>query len=49
MGISTYEDKILQRAMVMLLETIYEGEFYDFSFGFRLANHRTMLSHPCMP
>ena len=34
-GIPTYEDKILQRSIVMLLEPIYEGEFHDFSFGFR--------------
>ncbi len=34
-GIPTYEDKILQRAIVMLLEPIYEEEFHDFSFGFR--------------
>lgn len=34
-GIPTLEDKILQRAVVMLLEPIYEGEFHDFSFGFR--------------
>jgi group II intron reverse transcriptase/maturase len=34
-GIPTYEDKILQRAIVMLLEPILEREFYDFSFGFR--------------
>ena len=34
-GIPTFEDKILQRAVVMLLEPIYEEEFYDFSFGFR--------------
>ena len=34
-GIPTYEDKILQRAVVMLLEPILEGEFYDFSYGFR--------------
>jgi group II intron reverse transcriptase/maturase len=34
-GIPTYEDKILQRSVVMLLEPIYEGEFHDFSFGFR--------------
>lgn len=34
-GIPTFEDKILQRAVVMLLEPIYEGEFHDFSFGFR--------------
>jgi len=34
-GIPTYEDKILQRAIVMLLEPIFEKEFYDFSYGFR--------------
>jgi len=34
-GIPTYEDKILQRAIVMLLEPILEREFYDFSYGFR--------------
>src|SRR5271157_3038870 len=34
-GIPTLEDKILQRAIVMLLEPIYEQDFYDCSFGFR--------------
>jgi group II intron reverse transcriptase/maturase len=34
-GIPTYEDKILRRAVQMVLEPIYEGEFYDFSYGFR--------------
>jgi group II intron reverse transcriptase/maturase len=34
-GMPTVEDKILQRAVVMLLEPIYEREFYDFSYGFR--------------
>lgn len=34
-GIPTFEDKVLQRAVVMLLEPIYEGDFYDFSYGFR--------------
>jgi retron-type reverse transcriptase len=34
-GIPTYEDKLLQRAVVMLLEPIYEEKFHDFSFGFR--------------
>jgi len=34
-GIPTYEDKILQRAIVMVLEPIFEREFYDFSYGFR--------------
>lgn len=34
-GKPTFEDKIVQRAVVMLLEPIYEQEFYDFSHGFR--------------
>jgi group II intron reverse transcriptase/maturase len=34
-GIPTYEDKILQRAIVMVLEPMLEREFYDFSYGFR--------------
>ena len=34
-GIPTYEDKILQRAIVMAIEPIVEREFYDFSYGFR--------------
>lgn len=34
-GIPTLEDKILQRAVVMLLEPVYEQDFYDFSYGFR--------------
>ena len=34
-GIPTFEDKVLQRAVVMLLEPIYEQEFYDLSYGFR--------------
>ena len=34
-GIPTYADKVLQRAVAMLLEPIYEQDFYDFSYGFR--------------
>jgi group II intron reverse transcriptase/maturase len=34
-GIPTFEDKILQRAIVMALEPIFEREFYHFSYGFR--------------
>lgn len=34
-GIPTLEDKVLQRAVVMLLEPILEGEFHHHSFGFR--------------
>jgi group II intron reverse transcriptase/maturase len=34
-GIPTLEDKILQRAVVMLLEPIYEQDFVQGSYGFR--------------
>jgi group II intron reverse transcriptase/maturase len=34
-GIPTFEDKIVQRAVVMLLEPIFEHDFYDVSYGFR--------------
>jgi RNA-directed DNA polymerase len=34
-GIPTLEDKVLQRAVVMALEPIYEQDFYDCSYGFR--------------
>ena len=34
-GLPAIEDKILQRAVVMLLEPIYEEDFKDFSYGFR--------------
>ena len=35
LGIPTLEDKVLQRAVVMLLEPIYEQDFLDCSHGFR--------------
>lgn len=35
LGIPTLEDKILQRAVMMVLEPIYETEFYGCSYGFR--------------
>lgn len=34
-GIPAFEDKVLQRAVVMVLEAIYEQDFYDCSYGFR--------------
>jgi RNA-directed DNA polymerase len=34
-GIPTLEDKVLQRAVVMLLEPIYEQDFHPGSYGFR--------------
>jgi RNA-directed DNA polymerase len=34
-GIPTFEDKILQRAVAMVLESVYEQDFLDCSYGFR--------------
>jgi RNA-directed DNA polymerase len=34
-GIPTFEDKVLQRAVAMVLEAVYEQSFLDCSFGFR--------------
>jgi group II intron reverse transcriptase/maturase len=34
-GIPTFEDKVLQRAVTMVLEAIYEQDFLDCSWGFR--------------
>lgn len=35
LGIAALEDKIVQRAVVMILERVYEEDFSDSSFGFR--------------
>ena len=34
-GIPTLEDKVLQRAVLMILEPVYEQDFLDCSYGFR--------------
>lgn len=34
-GIPTFEDKVLQRAVAMVISEVYEQEFHDFSYGFR--------------
>jgi group II intron reverse transcriptase/maturase len=34
-GIPTFEDKILQRAVTMVLEAVYEQDFKECSYGFR--------------
>jgi RNA-directed DNA polymerase len=36
-GIPTFEDKVLQRAVAMVLEAVYEQDFLDCSYGFRPA------------
>ena len=45
-GIPTFEDKVLQRAVVMVLEPIYEQRFHDFSYGFRpgKSQHQALQS-----
>ena len=39
LGIPSFEDKVAQRAIVMLLEPIYERDFLDCSFGFRAGRN----------
>jgi RNA-directed DNA polymerase len=34
-GVPTLEDKVLQRAVAMVLEAVYEQDFLDCSYGFR--------------
>jgi RNA-directed DNA polymerase len=34
-GIPTFEDKVLQRAVAMVLEAVYEQDFHNCSYGFR--------------
>lgn len=34
-GIPTFEDKVLQRAVALILEAVYEQDFKDCSYGFR--------------
>src|SRR5690606_27552590 len=34
-GNPTFEDKVLQRVVAMVLEAIYEQSFHEFSYGFR--------------
>jgi RNA-directed DNA polymerase len=35
LGVPTFEDKVAQRAIVMVLEAVYEQDFLNCSFGFR--------------
>jgi len=44
-GIPAFEDKIVQRAVEMLLSTIYEQMFYDFSMGFRKGRSQHQAIH----
>jgi RNA-directed DNA polymerase len=46
LGIPTFEDKILQRAVLMVLEPVYETDFLDVSHGYRPGRsaHGTLSS-----
>jgi retron-type reverse transcriptase len=37
-GIPTFEDKVLQRAVAMVISEVYEQGFHDFSYGFRIVH-----------
>ena len=43
LGIPALEDKVVQQAVRMILEPIYEREFLGFSYGFRLAGRNIGL------
>ncbi|WP_437597977.1 group II intron reverse transcriptase/maturase [Sorangium sp. So ce590] len=45
-GIPIFEDKILQRAVAMVLEAVFEQDFLDCSYGFRPGRsaHRALAS-----
>lgn len=52
LGLPTFEDKVLQRAVKMVLEPVFEQDFYDFSFGYRprKSPHQALehVWHCCM-
>lgn len=52
LGIPTLEDKVAQRAIVMVLEAVYEQDFLDCSYGFRPGRsaHQALqdLRNACM-
>jgi len=51
-GITEFEDKIVQKAVAMLLGAVYEQDFYPFSHGFREGHsaHQALydIRTPCM-
>ena len=46
LGIPTFEDKVLQRAVTMILEAVYEQDFMNCSYGFRpkRSAHQALLA-----
>jgi len=49
LGIPALEDKIVQRAAAEVLNTVYEAEFVDFSYGFRRQCPYQLRFRPYMP
>jgi len=45
LGIPALEDKVVAKAVALLLEQIYEQDFYDFSYGFRPGRSCHQASH----
>jgi RNA-directed DNA polymerase len=45
LGIPEFEDKIVQRAVEMLLSAIYEERFHDFAHGFRKGHSQHKALH----
>jgi group II intron reverse transcriptase/maturase len=45
-GIPTFEDKVLQRAVHMVISAVYEQSFHDFSYGFRTGRsaHQALIA-----
>lgn len=43
LGIASIGDKIVQRAIVEVLNSVYEPEFLGFSYGFRPARQHDAL------
>ena len=44
-GKPCFEDKVVQRAVVMILEAIYHHDFYEFSHGFRRGHSQHQALH----
>lgn len=45
LGIPTFADKVLQKAVKWILEPIYETDFYDCSYGFRPGRSQHQAIH----
>lgn len=45
LGVTTLEDKLVQRAAVAVLNAIYEKDFLDFSYGFRPGRSQHQALH----